>query len=448
MTSRSQAHRTSIAHDTMLRDLQRESFGYFLHECDERTGLILDKTAPDWPASIAAVGMALTAYPVGAARGLMPHALALSRTLATLRFLAACEQSEDPAASGVHGFFYHFLDMGTGRRAWKSELSTMDTALLMAGVLAAAAYFRGPGPEEAEVRTLAARLYERVEWDWMLGPTGTICHGWKPETGRLQWHYEGYDEALVLYLLALGSPTHPVPARSYEAWCSTYAWRTVEDLNYLHAGPLFIHQMSHIWIDFRGIRDAPMREHDSDYFANSRLATQAQQRYAKRNPRGHAAYGESCWGITASDGPGATRWRPSSNARFFSYVARGIPDGPDDGTLAPWAVVASLPFAPEIVLPTIEHYRRVQLHVANPYGFKASFNPSYPNDRRHPMGWVSPWHYGINEGPTVLMIENHRTGMIWSLMRACPPLVAGLRRAGFSGGWLEASASGGPAPRA
>jgi hypothetical protein len=426
----------------MLLDVQRSSFGYFIHECDEHTGLVLDKTSPGWPASIAAVGMALTSWPVGVQRGFISHSLALAKTLAVLRFLAGCEQGEAPDASGLRGFYYHFLDMRTGKRAWKCELSSIDTALLVAGVLAAAAYFRAPTPAETEVRELAGRISERVEWDWMLGPSGTIRHGWKPESGWLRWTWEGYDEALLLYLLALGSPTHPVPASAYDAWCSTYAWRTVEGIEHLHAGPLFIHQMSHIWVDFRGIRDAPMREHDSDYFVNSRHGTHAQQRYAIRNPRGHAMYGEHCWGITASDGPGTAHWRRGSTARFYDYVARGIPDGPDDGTLAPWAVVASLPFAPEIVLPTIAHYRHVQLHVSNPYGFKASFNPSYPRERRHPMGWVSPYHFGINEGPTVLMIENHRSGMVWGLMRTCPELVRGLRRARFTGGWLDMAAEG------
>jgi hypothetical protein len=439
--TRTQLRRVGHEREAMLDDLQRQSFGYFLHEANEENGLILDKTAQDWPASIAAVGMALTAYPVGVRRGLLPHERALARTLTTLRFLAACPQDDSPDASGYRGFFYHFLDMKTGRRAWKCELSTIDTALLIAGALAAAAFFDGKSPQEAEVRDLARTLYERVEWDWLLGDKGTICHGWKPGSGRLRWHWEGYDEALILYILALGSPTHPIPESSYEAWCATYQWRTVEGLDYLHAGPLFIHQMSHIWIDFRGIQDAPMRAHGSDYFDNSRLGTRAQQRYAMRNPRRHAMYGEFCWGITASDGPGTSRWRPGSRATFFDYVARGIPDGPDDGTLAPWAVVASLPFAPGIVLPAIAYYRHVQLHAANPYGFKASFNASYPGDRHHAVGWVSPYHFGINEGPTVLMIENHRSGLVWKLMRRCAAIERGLRRAGFTGGWLDGEGS-------
>jgi hypothetical protein len=430
--------REAIARDAMLTDLQRESFGYFVHEVNEANGLAMDKTAPNWPASIAAVGMALTCYPVGVQRGLMTRAQALQRTLVTLRFLLAGEQSESPAAAGYRGFFYHFVDMATGRRAWNCELSSIDTALLMAGVLAAAAYFNGASDDEAEVRRLATALYERVEWDWLVGEHGTICHGWRPETGRLPWHWEGYDEALILYLLALGSPTHAIPAASYDAWCSTYQWLEVEGISYLHAAPLFIHQMSHLWVDFRGLQDKFMRAHGSDYFSNSRAGAQVQQRYAMRNPRRHAMYGEFCWGITASDGPGNTRWHGSGEPPFYDYVARGVPDGPDDGTLAPWAVVASLPFAPEIVLPTIANYRHIQLHVANPYGFKASFNPSYPSDRHHSIGWVSPYHFGINEGPTVVMIENFRSQMPWRMMRACVPLVAGLRRAGFTGGWLDA----------
>ena len=429
--------REAIARDAMLTDLQRESFGYFVHEVHEANGLVLDKTAPNWPASIAAVGMALTCYPVGVQRGLMTRAQALQRSLVTLRFLLACEQSESPIASGYRGFFYHFLDMNTGRRAWNCELSSIDTALLMAGVLAAAAYFTGPSEDETELRRIATALYERVEWDWLVGERGTICHGWQPETGKLPWHWEGYDEALILYLLALGSPTHPIPATSYDAWCSTYQWLEIEGLSYLHAGPLFIHQMSHLWVDFRGLQDKFMRAHGSDYFLNSRAGAQVQQRYAMRNPRRHAMYGEFCWGITASDGPGAQRWKGNGEPPFYDYVARGVPEGPDDGTLAPWAVVASLPFAPEIVLPTIANYRHIQLHVANPYGFKASFNPSYPGDRKHPVGWVSPYHFGINEGPTVVMIENFRTGMPWKMMHACAPLVTGLRRAGFTGGWLD-----------
>lgn len=420
-----------------LRRLQQNSFGYFVNEVNRTNGLVVDKTAPNWPASIAAIGMGLTAYLVGAERRFIERKEAAERTLTTLRFLAASEQSEAPDATGYKGFYYHFLNMQTGRREWCCELSSIDTALLIAGVLAAAEYFDGVARDEAEIRELASFLYERVDWAWMLADRDTICHGWRPEQGFLQYHWEGYDEALILYFLALGSPTHPIGSECYDAWCRTYEWKSIYDVEFLYAGPLFIHQMSHIWCDFRGIRDRFMHEHDCDYFENSRRATVVQQQYAIRNPRGYKHVGELCWGITASDGPGnQTKKLDGIERTFFDYVARGAPFGPDDGTLAPWAVAASLPFAPEIVSPTIANLTALHVHVPNPYGFKASFNPVFHGDTDDGVGWVSPYHFGINEGPTVLMIENHRTGMIWSLMRRCQWLIAGLRAAGFSGGWL------------
>ncbi len=429
----------------MLLRIQRESFDYFTHELNPEKGLVLDKTAKDWPASIAAMGMALTAWVVGVERAYLPRPEAVARSLAMLRFLMASEQSESPTATGHKGFYYHFLDVQTGRRAWDSELSSIDTALLMAGVLAARAYFQGPGADEEELRRLASALYDRVDWRWMQAGGPALCHGWKPGGGAsggfLPWHWLGYDEALILYVLALGSTTHPATDDAYPAWTSTYEWKTVEGLELLHAGPLFIHQISQVWIDFRGIRDAVMRERGSDYFENSRLATMAQQRYAIRNPMHFAMYGEHCWGITASDGPGGSkRGEPFAGRTYYDYVARGIPDGPDDGTLAPWAVAASLPFAPDIVLPTLERLRLLQLHADNPYGFKASFNATYPGHRRHAgVGWVSPHHFGINEGPTVMMVENHLSGLVWRLMQRCPTITGGLRRAGFAGGWLDAA---------
>ena len=225
---------------------------------------------------------------------------------------------------------------------------------------------------------------------------------------------------------------------SYAAWSSTYEWKTSYGHDYLYAGPLFTHQISHVWIDFRGIQDAYMRDKGIDYFENTRRATYVQRQYAIENPLKFSGYGEDCWGITASDGPGPRTVKVAGIERpFFGYVARGVPYGPDDGTVAPWAVVASLPFAPEIVLPTIDHLvHHLKLKVGNPYGFKATFNPTYPEKSGRPNGWVSPWHYGINQGPIVPMIENYWTGLVWRLMRGCPYIVTGLRRAGFAGGWL------------
>jgi len=437
-------HRRELAaRDQQLREMQHESFAYFVHEVNPANGLVRDKTAADWPASIAAIGMALTAYPVGVERGFITHAQALHLTLATLRFLMASEQSESPTATGFKGFYYHFLDMQTGRRAWNCELSSIDTALLMAGVLAAQAYFAGESADEREVGELADTLYRRVDWQWLQDEGPAVRHGWTPEGGFLPWRWRGYDESMILHVLGMGSPTHPLSAQAYDAWTATFEWAEVEGIEYLHAGPLFIHQMSQVWLDMRGLRDNFMRGRHADYFENSRRATLVQQRYAMRNPNRCAMYGEFCWGITASDGPGAhARGRQVAGRTYYDYVARGVRDGPDDGTLAPWAVVASLPFAPDIVLPTIDNLRRLQLHTDNPYGFKASYNPTFPADRHHPTGWVSHHHFGINEGPTLLMIENHLSDTVWRLMRGCDYIVTGLRLAGFEGGWLDAATVG------
>lgn len=424
--------------DAALHQVQHDAFNYFLHETNPRNGLVIDKTAADWPASIAATGLALASYPVAVARAFMSRAAAIERTLATLRFFWKSPQGPEPDATGYRGFYYHFLDMQTGRRAWRSELSTVDSTFLLAGALAAGRYFDAATPDELEIRTLADGLYRRADWAWAQNNGPTVTHGWKPESGFLPYRWEGYDESLLLYVLGLGSPTHPLPTSAYAAWASTYRWEHHYGYDYLYAGPLFIHQLSHIWVDCRGIQDAFMRAKGSDYFENSRRATYVQRAYALDNPLNFAHYGADSWGLTASEGPGpATIKIDGVQRRFFDYVARGVPYGPDDGTLAPWALAASLPFAPEIVLPALKYcVHDAQLTKGNRYGFKASFNPSYPAESGAPHGWVSPWHFGLNEGPTVLMIENYRSGLLWQLMRGCPYIVDGLRRAGFSGGWL------------
>ena len=431
------SHRPPVT-EADLETLQHQSFNYFLHEANPATGLILDKTAPDWPASIAATGLALAAYPVGVERGFLSRAAAVDRTLATLRFFWNSPQGPEPDATGYKGFYYHFLDMHEGRRARQCELSTVDSAFLLAGALTAGLYFDADSPDEREIRSLADALYRRADWHWAQDGGATVTHGWTPESGFLEYRWEGYDEALLLYVLGLGSPTHPLPESSYAAWCSTYKWERIYGQEYLFAGPLFTHQLSHIWIDFRGIQDAFMREKGIDYFENSRRATYVQRQYAIDNPLKFEAYGRECWGITSSEGPGpATMSVNGIERQFFDYVGRGVPYGPDDGTIAPWAVVASLPFAPEIVLPALGYcIHEARLTEANPYGFKASFNPTFPDRSANPHAWVSPWHFGLNQGPIILMIENHRTGLIWRLARQCSYLAAGLRRAGFDGGWL------------
>lgn len=422
--------------ESTLADLAARGFQYFLDHAHPESGLIADSTRPEAPASIAVVGFALAVYPVAVERGWMSRQDAVERSVRTLRFLRDTPSGPGVADSQYKGFFYHFLDLETGRRAGACEISTIDTALLLAGALAAASFFDGTGDAESEIRRLARNLYGAADWNWARNGGQTVTHGWTPEDGFLPYRWAGYDEALILYVLGLGSPTHPLPESSYRGWTSTYEWRSVYGIEYLYAGPLFTHQYSHVWVDFRGIRDEYMRGKGIDYFENSRRATLIHREYAVRNPLGFEAYCACCWGLTASDGPGpATRMVDGRELRFHDYLARGAPWGPDDGTLAPWGVVASVPFAPDAVHETIRHFRGIGLGRACPYAFEATFNASFPVDDE-PGFWVSPWDYGLNQGPLVLMIENHRSGLLWDLLGQCPYVVDGLRRAGFRGGWL------------
>ncbi|WP_203425790.1 glucoamylase family protein [Sinorhizobium sp. BG8] len=423
--------------DQDLARLQFTTLLYYLHCTNPDNGLVRDKTADDSPASIAAVGMALATIPVVVERGIIIRKFAAKIARRRLQFLLSCPQGPEPDASGYKGFFYHFLDIETGRRVWECELSTIDSAFLFAGALTVAAYFDGDGAEEVEVRRLANALYERADWNWACDHGLTLTHGWRPENGFIPFRWRGYDEGLLLYLLGLGSPTHPLPPESYAAYTESYEWRNIYGRELLYSGPLFTHQLSHMWIDFRGIHDEFMREHNSDYFQNSRHATYVQQEYAIRNPMNFVGYGEHCWGFTASDGPGwGKRSVDGVEREFFDYIARGAPFGPDDGTVSPWVVVASLPYAPEIVVPTVRNFARMDLGMNRLYGFKPSFNQSFPVDGQSAEWWVSPYHFGIDQGPVVLMIENYRTGLLWNTMRQSRPLVTGLRRAGFTGGWL------------
>jgi hypothetical protein len=424
--------------DEQLHALQQNTFRYFWNETNPENGLIPDNTAAGAiPASIAGVGFALGSYPVGVERSFVARAAAVERTLATLRFFWNAPQGPMRDATGHRGFFYHFLDVATGRRVWRSELSTIDTSILIAGALTAAAYFDRETDDEREVRSLADSLYRRADWRWAQNGGTTVSHGWKPETGFLRYRWQGYNEALILYVLGLGSPTHALPRTSYQAWTATYRWKKLYGHEYLHGAPLFMHQLSHAWIDFRGIQDDFMRAHAIDYFENSRRATYVNQRYAMRNPKNFRGYGRYAWGITASNGPSpATRRLRGVTQRFLGYVARGVPHGPDDGTLAPWAVAASLPFAPEIVLPTLAHCSMRYPHMENEYGLVCSFNPTFPDREAGSSIWISRDHFALDQGPVILMIENYRSGLGWRLMRNCPYVVTGLRRAGFAGGWL------------
>lgn len=424
-----------VLSEKALIKLQKDTFSYFLKEANLENGLVPDNTKKGSHCSITAVGLALACYTVGVERGFLTHGEAVNRTLTTLRFFWESEQSAEKEATGYQGFFYHFLDMKTGKRVWESELSTIDTTFFLAGALAAAEYFDRNTKEENEIRTLADALYRRADWHWALNSSAKVSMGWKPESGFLPYHWEGYSEALLLYVLGLGSPTFPLPEKSYLAFTETYQWKKLYGIEFLYAGPLFIHQLAHLWIDFRGIQDEFMRDKGIDYFENSRRATYVQQKYAMRNPKKFIGYSENCWGITASDGPGPNTVKVNGIQRqFFDYLARGVPYGPDDGTIAPWAAIASLPFAPEIVLPALRHFNEKYPDMTSKYGFKCSFNPTFTGGNQGVNGWVSMGYYGLDQGPIVLMIENYRTGFFWQLMRKCPYLKTGLRHAGFTSG--------------
>ena len=421
--------------DAELSRLERDTFKYFADEVNLENGLVRDNTKQDAPASIAAVGFALTAYPIAVERKYLTRAEAIKRTLTTLRFFHDAPHGKEPDATGYKGFYYHFLDMKTGRRVWKCELSTIDSTYLIAGALTAARYFDRDTKGEQEIRTLAEALYARADWQWAQNRGLTVTHGWKPESGFIKYRWTGYSEALILYVLGLASPTFPLPAESYEAWTRTYKWKKFYGHEFLYAGPLFIHHLSHMWIDFRGIQDEYMTGKAINYFENSRRAIYAQQAYAMRNPKKRVGYGRFSWGITASDGPGpAMRRINGRKVRFYSYIARSFPYGPDDGTLAPWAVAASLPFAPEVVLPSLHRLNEEYPEITNQYGFKCSYNPTFTS--ANGKGWVSKGYFGLDQGPIIMMIENYRTGLIWRLMRRSPYIISGLRRAGFRGGWI------------
>jgi hypothetical protein len=326
--------------------------------------------------------------------------------------------------------------MTTGQRVWQSELSLIDTTLLLAGVLTASVYFSEDTPEETEIRERADTIYRRIDWQWARGGEATARQGWKPESGFLHYGWDGYDEATILYVLGLASPTHPIPENSYVRWTATYQWENIYDYEYLYAGPLFIHHFSQAWIDFAGIRDQFMREKDSDYFENSRRAIHVQREYARRNPYGFAGYGKDYWGITANDGPGFKTLKiDGRERRFLGYAARGVPYGPDDGTIDPCGTLASLPFAPALTLSALRHFCERYPDMIRDSRLPSGFNPTLSGDGR--SGWVSEGYFGLDQGIVVLMIENYRSQLIWNLMRRCPYIGSGLRRAGFTGGWLS-----------
>lgn len=458
--SRAQAPRTACASPAafelsgdqqhFLDRLQHDTFAFFWDASASAHGLTSDRFPGLDISSVAAVGFALTSYPIAVEKGWITRAQAARRTLSTLRFLWRAPQGPGPGGvTGYKGFFYHFLDARTGYRSAGSELSTIDTALLMAGVLSCQAFFDRSDATETTIRSLADRLYLRVDWAWASSSKHPqlLSMGWTPEHGQLDVDWQGYNEAMILYLLALGSPTHPIDSHAWEAWTSTYRWEASDGFPRVAFDPLFGHQYTHVWIDFRGIQDPYMRAKGIDYFINSTRATYANRAYCIANPAKWAGYGETVWGLTASDGPlqrvgGADGAAPDEP--FHAYWARGAgPDRRDDGTIAVTAAGGSVPFAPELAIPTLVEFRsRFGERLYGKYGFKDAFNLSFADGPSAKTGWFDDQYVAIDQGPILLMIENFRTGRIWSLMKTNPYLRAGLVSAGFTGGWLDGGVAG------
>jgi hypothetical protein len=405
----------ALSDDAILDSLQYTAFQYMWNEANPANGLIKDRSTSTSPASIAAVGFGLSGICIGADHGWVTRPAAASRVLTTLQtFWTWPQGSQASGTIGYKGLYYHFLDMNTGYRTWDCELSTIDTALLLAGIIDAKQYFTGGDSVETTIRALADSIYRRVDWVFTQNFNPGILMGWKPGTGFGgfgQWI--GYNEAMILYLLALGSPTHPVATTTWNTWTSGYSWQTQYGYTYVIFPPLFGHQYSHCWIDYRNIADAYMQGKGITYFENSRRATYAQRAYCISNPFARAGYSDSLWGLTACDDP------------VVGYQAHGAPPAQaDNGTIAPTAPISSIPFAQEICLPVIRNlWNNYKAQMWGPYGFKDAFNLSY--------NWYATDVLGIDQGPILIMIENYRTGQPWARMMQDANIQTGLARAGF-----------------
>jgi hypothetical protein len=438
----------SASATALLDDLERRTFKFFWETTDATTGLAPDR----WPTpsfcSVAAVGFALTGICIGVTRGWITRSQGRDRVLTTLKtFRDAPQGPQSSGAAGHNGFFYHFLDMGTGTRFARCELSTVDTALLLAGMLCCQSYFDGSNAEESRLRAMVDEIYGRVDWVWAQVRPPLIGHGWHPETGFIASDWKAYDESMLVYLLALGSPTRALDRSAWEGWASGLpaAWGQEYGQSYLRFPPLFGHQFTQCWVDLRGLQDDFMRDKGLDYFENSRRATLAQRAYAIANPQGWAGYGPDVWGVSACDGPAdVIRDFAGRSRKFISYAGRGM-GLYDDGTIAPYAAASSIAFAPDVVVPALAAMKqRYGSEIYGTYGFVDAFNPSFTftdvrltHGRIAPgVGWVDTDHLGIDQGPLLAMLGNYRGEVVWQALRRNPHLQRGLQRAGFRGGWL------------
>jgi hypothetical protein len=399
--------------DEFLRYVQQTSFDYFWYLANPNNGLVPDRSTTTSPCSIAAVGFGLTAIGIGIDHGWISRTQGLARVLTTLNtFLNGPQGSNTSGTIGYKGWFYHFLEMNTAIRSPSSELSSIDTTLLLAGILYAKQYFDGTNADETTMRSTADAIFNRVDWNWMARGTNVVSMGWFPQGSFIANNWVGYNEGMILYCLGLGAATNPLPASAWNQWTSGYTWATNYGQAYVSFPPLFGHQYSHCWIDFRHVADPYMNAHDTTYFENSRRASLAQRAYCIANPLGRVGYSSNVWGLTACDGP-------------TGYAARGAPPAQnDDGTIAPTAAGSSMPFAPEFCLPTLSYfYSHFRRNIWTAYGFRDAFNLG--------AQWYASDELGIDQGPIIIMIENYRNQRVWKLFMRNEEIQRGLQRAGF-----------------
>jgi hypothetical protein len=389
--------------DALLDELQRASFLFFVEQAHPVTGLVRDRAFADGSpsegkASIASSGFALTSWAIAAHRGWVERTEALDRVRLMLRFLA-------DKAPRQHGFYYHFMEMDTGARAWKCELSSIDTGLFMAGAIIAREYFQDP-----EITELVNRIYREIDWKWFLNGGSTVALGWHDESGFSRYRWGIYSEHTMMSILGLGAPEHALDAEYWRAW-KRLPTGSYGGYHFIQGPPLFIHQFAHAYVDFRDSRDAY-----ADYYQNSVLATLAQRRFSIDLRAEFPSWGERLWGVTASDSEtGYKAWGgPPRTAAFNSL----------DGTIVPCATLGSIPFAPHETLMVLRHIRTVYGdRTWKRYGLVDAFNPE--------TGWVNPDVIGIDVGISILQAENARSGFVWALFMEAPEVKRALDKAGF-----------------
>jgi hypothetical protein len=401
-----------VSDDEFLDYVQQANFDYFWYLANPINGLVPDRTATNSPCSIAAQGFGLSAICIGVDHGWITRTQAAARVRTTLNtFWQGPQGSATSGIIGYQGWFYHFLDMNSGLRTWSCELSSIDTALLLAGILDAKQFFNGSNADETAIRETADAIFNRVNWQWMANGSNSLTMGWHPESGFISARWVGYNEAMVLYLLGLGATTNPLPASHWINWTSGYNWGTAYGQTYALFSSLFGHQYSHCWVDFRHMVDDYMINHGSTYFENSWRAAMAEIAYCSTAP--HTGYSSNVWGLTACDGPPPT-----------GYAARGLPPALDDGTIAPTAAGGSLCFTPGNSLNTLKHlYQNYRTELWTENGFRDAFNPG--------LGWYGTDEIGINQGPIVMAIENYRTQRVWKRFWQNIEVQRGLSSAGF-----------------